>query len=627
MNEWSIEQARQTYSLPSWSNGYLDINEQGRLIMRPDASDASAIDLYQLVQELRQQQLRFPVLVRFPDILKHRIQHLCHAFDLAREQLDYPGGHLAVYPIKVNQQYSVVKEILHHGAERAGLEAGSKPELMAVLALSRPGGVIVCNGYKDREYIRLALMGQRLGHTVYIVVEKASELKLILQESERLGVDPCIGVRIRLASIGQGKWQNSGGEKAKFGLSAAQVINLVDTLSGHQRLDCLKLIHFHMGSQIANIRDLQQGLQEAARHFVELRRLGAPIEVLDVGGGLAVDYVGTRSRDECSMNYSLEEYALNVVRSLKNICDEFDLPAPKIITESGRAMTAHHAMLITNVIETESIETPLQVDVDDDDNECVHELYRLLHEPLQAYAVERYHDAVHWYEQTRSLYNMGVISLLQRAKAEQLYFAVCRQLQQSLAHSSRVQRDLLDEINEKMAEKYFCNFSVFQSLPDVWGIDQVFPIVPLHRLGEEPQQRGIIHDLTCDSDGHIEYYADNRGIEKTLPLHSVRDNEDYWLGMFLVGAYQEILGDMHNLFGDTDAINVQLDGKGGHQLLDAEFGDSVDELLRYVHFNIDNMLHSYRNKIERAGLQDEEKAMYLRDLEDGLHGYTYFESE
>jgi arginine decarboxylase len=627
MTQWSCEQAKQVYSLSSWSNGYVDINTEGHLVMRPDGSPSTAIDLYRLVAELRQQKLRFPVLVRFPDILKHRIRHLCHAFDLARDQLGYTGQHLAVYPIKVNQQYTVVKEILQHGGARAGLEAGSKPELMAVLALSRPGGVIVCNGYKDREYIRLALLGQRLGQQVYIVVEKASELKLILQEANKLAIEPNIGVRIRLASIGQGKWQNSGGEKAKFGLSAGQVIKLVNDLQQEGQLHYLKLIHFHMGSQIANIHDLQQGLQEAARHFVELCQLGASLQVLDVGGGLAVDYDGTRSRNECSMNYSLEEYAFNVVRAMKHVCDEYQLPQPQIITESGRAMTAHHAMLITNVIEAEAIEAPLQLPVEEDDSECIHELDRVCSGAASMSLLEQYHGAIYWYEQAKSLYNLGALSLPQRARAEQLYLAICRKLQGSLQHSSRAQREVLDEINEKLADKYFCNFSVFQSLPDVWGIDQVFPIVPLHRLDEQPVRRGIIHDLTCDSDGHIEYYADNQGIEKTLPLHGMKEGDEYWLGMFLVGAYQEILGDMHNLFGDTDAINVRLDGNGGHSLEDAEAGDSVDELLRYVHFDTDDMLRSYRAKIDAAALSVEEQSAFLHDLEEGLRGYTYFENE
>ena len=627
MTQWSCEQARQVYGLASWSNGYVDISDDGHLLMRPDATRDTAIDLHALIDELRQQKLRFPVLVRFPDILKHRIGQLCRAFDLASERLDYSGGHLAIYPVKVNQQYSVVKEILHHGGARAGLEAGSKPELMAVLALSRPGGVIVCNGYKDREYIRLALLGQKLGQQVYIVVEKASELQLILQESEKLGVEPGIGVRIRLASVGQGKWQNSGGEKAKFGLSAAQVISLVDELRREGRLHCLRLIHFHMGSQIANIHDLQNGLQEATRHYVELHRLGARLQVFDVGGGLAVDYDGTRSRNECSMNYSIEEYAFAVMKSMQQVCEEHDLPQPQIITESGRAMTAHHAMLITNVIETEAVETPIPLPADEDDHDCIQELHRVSDATSDTSLLEQYHAAVYWFEQARNLYNLGVLSLLQRARAEQLYLNVCRRLQGSLQHSSRAQREALDEINEKLADKYFCNFSVFQSLPDVWGIDQVFPIVPLHRLDEVPERRAIIHDLTCDSDGHIEYYADNQGIEKTLPLHAVNERDEYWLGMFLVGAYQEILGDMHNLFGDTDAINVQLNEDGSHSLVDAEFGDSVDELLRYVHFDIDDMMQSYRKKISAAGLPEEQQAVFMQDLEEGLHGYTYFEHE
>jgi arginine decarboxylase len=622
MSSHTIQHARQIYSLETWGNGYLDINDQGHLLMRP-GKDATAINLYTLVSDIGQRGLRFPVLVRFPDILRNRVNSLCTAFARARQRLGYDAAYTSIYPIKVNQQHCVVRDILH-AHDAVGLEAGSKPELMAVLAQSKPGGTIVCNGYKDREYIRLALIGQKLGHDVYIVVEKPSELDLILQESSNLQVEPGIGIRIRLASVGKGKWQNSGGEKAKFGLSAGQVLKAIEYLRQHNKLHCLKLLHFHMGSQIANIHDLQSGLQEAARHFVELHQLGAPLNILDVGGGLAVDYDGTGSRNECSMNYSLDEYAENVLRVVQNTCKQHALPAPKIFTESGRAMTAHHAMLISNIIETESIETDAPLPAPGK-HECQRELHQLLGNLRQGAAVEQYRHAQYWFDQAQGLYNAGQLSLAERAQVEQVYFTICRQLQGLLQHSSRVQREVLDEINEKMADKYFCNFSVFQSMPDVWGIDQVFPIVPLHRLNELPDRRGIIHDLTCDSDGHIEYYADSHGVEKTLPLHAVKHDEDYWLGMFLVGAYQEILGDMHNLFGDTDAINVELDGKGGYKLVEPEIGDSVEQLLSYVHFDINDMMNAYKKKIADAKLPQDVGKQIIADLEEGIKGYTYFE--
>ncbi|MCW8955462.1 MAG: biosynthetic arginine decarboxylase [Gammaproteobacteria bacterium] len=625
MADWSTEQARRVYNLDHWGAGFFDINTNGDLLVRPALESASSINLPQLIDEIKDAGLRFPVLVRFPDILKQRIQQLCHAFADAAHQLDYQARHTAVYPIKVNQQRCVVDEILLHGGERVGLEAGSKPELMAVLAVSKPDSVIVCNGYKDREYIRLALIGQKLGHRVYIVVEKPTEIELILQLSRELVVEPLIGVRLRLASMGKGKWQNSGGEKAKFGLSAAQVLNMVEYLEQRGSLQYLKLLHFHMGSQIANIHDLQGGLQEAARHFSELSKLGAKLEVLDVGGGLAVDYDGTRSRNHYSMNYSVQEYALNVLKIIKATCDDNGLAHPQVITESGRAMTAHHAMLISNVIETEAVQYEQLEPPEPDAPLPLAELWRVYQGPRRS-SIELYHDAQYWFEQAQAQYTLGSMNLEQRAEAERLYFAICKNIQQILQAQNRAS-EVLDEINEKLADKYFCNFSVFQSMPDVWGIGQVFPIVPIHRLHERPDRRGIVHDLTCDSDGQIEFYPDSEGIETTLPLHKVKPDEEYWLGMFLLGAYQEILGDMHNLFGDTDAINVMLNEDGSHKLYGEEFGDSIEELLTYVHFDIAAMLQSYQHKINAAGLSEEEKTTFFHEMEEGIKGYTYFEKE
>ncbi|MFW2372140.1 MAG: biosynthetic arginine decarboxylase [Gammaproteobacteria bacterium] len=625
MADWSTEQARRVYNIDHWGAGFFDIDKDGDLVVRPDPAASSGINLPQLISEIKDAGLRLPVLVRFPDILKQRIRELCNAFTDAAEQLDYQARHTAVYPIKVNQQRCVVDEILLQGGERVGLEAGSKPELMAVLAVSRPGGIIVCNGYKDREYIRLALIGQKLGHRVYIVVEKPTEIELILQQSHELAVKPLMGVRLRLASLGKGKWQNSGGEKAKFGLSAAQVLDMVEYLKQRDGLQYLKLLHFHMGSQIANIHDLQGGLQEAARHFSELSKLGAKLDVFDVGGGLAVDYDGTRSRNHCSMNYSLQEYALNVLKIIKATCDEYELPHPQVITESGRAMTAHHAMLITNVIETEALHYEQLLQPDQDAPLALAELWRVFHGQSRS-SVEQFHDAQYWFEQAQGQYTLGVMNLQQRAEAERLNFAICKKIQQALQTYNRAS-EVLDEINEKLADKYFCNFSVFQSMPDVWGIGQVFPVVPIHRLHERPDRRGIVHDLTCDSDGQIGFYPDSEGIETTLPLHKVRQDEEYWLGMFLLGAYQEILGDMHNLFGDTDAINVELNEDGSHKLQGAELGDSIEELLAYVHFDIAAMLQSYQHKINAAALTEHEKTAFFHEMEEGIKGYTYFEKE
>lgn len=622
MTDWKPIDAEKLYHLRGWGQGYFSVNAAGHIAVHPAADQGPAVDLYQLVQQVQGEGLRLPLLLRFQDILRHRVAQLSQAFARACDELAYSGDYLPVYPIKVNQQFSVVNEL--YGSEHPlGLEAGSKPELLAILGLAKPGGTLVCNGYKDREYIRTALIGQSMGYRVFIVVEKLSELALILEQADALGVKPDIGVRLRLASIGKGKWQNSGGEKAKFGLSACQLIQLLDQLRDAGRLDCLRLLHFHMGSQVANIHDLQTGIQEAARYYVQLRQQQVPVEVMDVGGGLAIDYDGTGSRNEYSMNYSLGDYAHTIVKIIQSSCDAQELPHPTIFSESGRALTAHHAVLVTSVIETES-QPGGPLPEHPGDVECLQALAAIQPEE-GGRNVEAYYDARYWYRQALDLYALGVLDLPHRAQAEILFMQVCRRLQACLQAASRSQREILDELNEMLADKYFCNLSVFQSLPDVWGIDQVFPVVPIHRLEQRPDKRGIVFDLTCDSDGHIEFYADNQGIEKTLPLHGLQEGEDYCLGFFLVGAYQEILGDMHNLFGDTDAINVRLDGQGGYVLENPELGDPVDELLAYVHFKVDKLVEHYRERLSASGMATDRQESLLQELEEGLKGYTYFE--
>ena len=623
---WSIERARETYNIAHWSGGYFDISAEGHLVVRPDRDPARTLDVYRLAGDLKAAGLSWPVLVRFNDILRDRVDTLVDAFQGAMADDGYTGAYTAVYPIKVNQQRSVVEEILRHGDGRVGLEAGSKPELMAVLALIPPGGVVICNGYKDREYIRLALVGRALGHRVHIVIEKRSELELVLQESRALGITPLLGMRIRLASIGAGKWQNTGGEKSKFGLTAGQLLHAVERLREAGMLESLQLLHFHLGSQIANIRDIQRGIREAARFYADLLRLGVPVKTVDVGGGLGVDYEGTRSRSFCSMNYSVREYAHNVVHSLWEACTELDLPHPDIVTESGRAMTAHHAMLITNVID---LDRAPDNDGDGRPGEeeplILRDLWDGLHGLSERSALEIYHDATHGMLEAQAMYTHGVLTLEQRARAEQLYFATCRKVRGLLQASVRAHREVLDELDEKLADKYFCNFSIFQSLPDVWGIQQIFPILPLHRLDEPPARRGVLQDLTCDSDGRIDRYVDREGVESTLPLHAPREDEPYLLGFFMVGAYQEILGDMHNLVGDTDAVNVLLDSDKGYRLENPEYGDTVDELLRYVHFAPETLLESYRRKVESAEIDPPVRERFLEILTAGLEGYTYLE--
>ncbi|MHB8743768.1 MAG: biosynthetic arginine decarboxylase [Sulfuricaulis sp.] len=629
MIDWTIQKARDAYNIAHWSGGYFDINAKGHLVCRPAAREQDAgIDLYELSKEIKAAGLSLPVLVRFSDILRHRVETLCAAFDRAMLADGYHGRYTAVYPIKVNQQKSVVEQILARHDGRVGLEAGSKPELLAVLAQSRQdGGVVVCNGYKDREYIRLALIGQELGHRVYIVVEKPSELELVIQESRALGVTPMIGLRMRLASIGAGKWQNTGGDKSKFGLSAAQVLQSVARLRAADLLSSLQMMHFHMGSQIANIQHIQLGMREAAHYYAELRANGADIKVLNVGGGLGVDYEGTRSRSFCSMNYSIEEYAHNIVHALSEICAQKQLPHPDIVTESGRAMTAHHAVLVTNVVDTESIPGADSVPkAASDEPSIIRDLWQTLVTLSERSVVESYHDAAYRLTEAQGMFSHGVLTLAQRARAEQIYFAICWKVRELLQPASRTHREILDELNEKLADKYFCNFSLFQSMPDAWAIEQIFPVVPLNRLNEPPTRRGVMQDITCDSDGRLDLYVDGEGIDSTLPLHPLRENEPYLLGIFLVGAYQEILGDMHNLFGDTDSVHVDQMPDGSHRLLQPLRGDTVDSVLRYVHFNADELLAVYHAKIDRVkSLSAKNRATYLAELSEGLKGYTYLE--
>ncbi len=626
MSEWNIDKSRRLYNIAEWGEGYFGVAPTGHLVARPFRDDArGAVDLRELAANLARSGLRFPVLVRFTDILHDRVESLCRAFAEARAEHGYGGGYTAVYPVKVNQQRSVVEQIVRQGGDRVGLEAGSKPELMAVLGLSADDGLVICNGYKDREYIRWALIARRLGHRVFIVVEKLSELDDIVAESRELGIRPLLGVRVRLASLGTGKWQNTGGDKSKFGLSATQLLHALHRLEHSGLKDCVQLLHFHMGSQIANIRDIQRGMNEAVRHYAELRAMGFPVTRLDVGGGLGVDYEGTRSRDFCSMNYSMREYANAVVRGIRELCLEQALPEPDLITEAGRAMTAHHAVLITQVTD---IEAPVGIGSEPlppaaDAPLILHDLWQVFRNEATRPPLELYHDAAHWLSEAQSMYTHGLLSLQQRAQAEQLHTAICQQVRRSLDPGRRAHREALDQLDEKLASKYFCNFSLFQSLPDVWAIQQIFPIVPLHRLGEEPAERGVIEDLTCDSDGRIDHYVDQQGLSPTVALHALRPDEDYLLGFFLVGAYQEILGDMHNLFGDTDAVNVELDGHGSYRLVDPEHGDTADRLLAYVHFRPEDLLRTYQAKIERAGLRPGESRRYLAELAAALKGYTY----
>lgn len=603
---WSIEQSTHTYSINNWGDGYFAINAKGHVCVKPSSDKEIELDLYDIAQSLKDKNLSLPVLVRFTDILKDRVTRLNDAFEKACVTNNYQGQYTPVYPIKVNQQRQVVEGIL--SAEKIGLEAGSKPELLAVMALSNKG-VVVCNGYKDRAYIRLALIGIKMGLNLYLVIEKPLELELIIEEAAKLNVKPQLGVRVRLSSISTGKWQNSGGEKSKFGLHAHEVLQLIERLKQNHLLDSLKLLHFHMGSQIANIHDIKVALKEAGQFYVELHRLGAEIRIIDAGGGLGVDYDGSGSRRESSINYSLDEYAQNIVRSFAKLCTEKKIPHPDIITESGRALTAHHAVLITNVTDVESIYT---------NNE------ELLALPVVHNNVEHFHDAQYALTEARARFTQDKLSITELAKAENDYALICQQIKSQLNSNTQSEAIILEELNEKLADKVFCNFSLFQSMPDIWGIDQIFPIMPIHRLNEQPTRRAVIQDLTCDSDGRIDQYIDGQNIENTMPLHSIDSNKPYFIGFFMVGAYQEILGDMHNLFGDTHSINIMLDDNGYH-FYDFQEGEHVSDLLDYVHISSEELKAAFRDKLVKSNLCELEQLDFEKELIAGLTSYTYLE--
>ncbi|TDU28702.1 arginine decarboxylase [Panacagrimonas perspica] len=626
MKPWTPAQARALYNMPNWGEGYFDVGDSGNVVVRPfrERSKAS-VDLYELARRLPGEGLELPVLVRFTDILRDRVDALADAFATVIGEYGYSGRYTGVYPIKVNQQGSVVEAILGHGGDRVGIEAGSKPELAAVLGLARPGSVIVCNGYKDRAYIRRALIGQKLGHRVYIVVEKLSELPLVIEEAKKLEVAPLIGLRVRLASHSDSSQQNTGGEKSKFGLATPQVLEALDMMRAAGRIDAVRMVHFHLGSQVANVQDVARGMREASRFYVELRRLGAPVDVVDVGGGLGVDYEGTRSRSYCSMNYSVREYARSIVRTLQEVCAESGEPEPNLISESGRALTAHHAVLIANVVDQEIIGGGELLPPPGDAPPVQHELHELLQEVVERGPLEALFEARTLLGEAHAEYSEGKLSLTARAWSERAYYAVARAVIPLLDPGIRAHRDALDELREKLSAKYFCNFSVFQSVPDSWAIDQVFPIVPIHRLTEKPDQRTRLCDLTCDSDGRLDAYVDREGLTPTLALHALREGEPYLLGIFMVGAYQEILGDIHNLFGDTNAVNVVLDPASpeGWKLEAHEHGDRTDELLRYVHLAPEALAQSYRDKLDAIDLTPEQRAGLLAELEAGLTGYTY----
>ena len=633
---WTIESARSLYNIEGWGIGFFDINESGHVVVKPDREKTDReLDLFELANDLEEQGVGLPLLLRFSDILRSRIESLNEKFSRARTEFAYEGGYTTVYPIKVNQQRHVVEEIVEFGkVAGVGLECGSKPELQAVLGLAEhTDHMIVCNGYKDEEFMRLALMGQKLGHQVFIVLEQLSEVDVLLQVADELGVTPTAGVRVKLYSEGSGRWAKSGGEKSKFGLSTAQLVRLVDRLKSEGRLEILKLIHFHLGSQITDIRYIKAGLQEVSRYYAELRGLGVDITHVDVGGGLGVDYDGSNSTSQASVNYSLQEYADDVIYTLAEACRQHELPMPHIISESGRALTAHHALLLLSVIDVESQADNAVPELNDEHPTLLHEM-AADYASLSKQRVSRkrirevYHDATFDKERAQEFFNSGVLTLRDRAIAEQIYLSTIAVVAKIAQRDRDEYSDIIDDLEATMVDRYFCNFSLFQSLPDSWAIDQIFPIMPIHRLNEEPTRRGTIQDVTCDSDGKIETFIGDRTPHKSLELHPFNDGDPYIIGIFLTGAYQEILGDLHNLFGDTNAVHIRLSQTKGYEVTDLVHGDTVTEVLAYVQFRASDLLATFRRKVANAtSLARQDANTFIADYVAGLEGYTYLEGE
>ena len=624
MSEEQIEANRRLYGVPRWSDGYFDIGKRGRLVVRPFRSGAE-IDVVDLVRRARLAGLAPPILFRFTDILRDRLDRLHNAFSQAMATAGYESRYRVVYPIKVNQQRSVVDTLVGHGGARVGMETGSKPELMAVLGVSPPGGLIVCNGYKDHEYLELALIAQRLGHEVYIVVEKLSELDRIIQLAREFELEPRLGVRLRLSSVGAGNWQDTGGEKSKFGLTAGQLLEAAERATQAGMGHCIKMLHVHVGSQVPNLRDIRRGLTEAARVYTDLRNAGLALGLMDVGGGLGVDYEGTRSRSANSINYTIEDYARTVVETIVGVCDGAGQPRPEIVSESGRAMVAQHAVLVTNVIDTDVPADDRPGEPPEDSGAEVTALWDQFERLTDSSPEEVYRETQHLMAELHQRYIMGELDLRERARGEALARALMQAVRDRLLGQASPPRAILDELKQITADKLFINMSVFQSLPDIWAIDQVFPIMPAQRLDELPTRRGVLRDLTCDSDGRVDLYVDGEGIEHSLPVHTVGADEEYLLAILMVGAYQEILGDLHNLFGDTDSVDVYLSPSGEPVLGMPRSGDTAEQLLAYVHFAPDELRASYARKIAAAGLDEEDQSYFLRALSDGLSGYTYLE--
>jgi arginine decarboxylase len=628
--KWTVADSAEMYGVKYWGNNYFSINDSGNVQSHPAGPDNGRIDLKELVDEVARRGIGLPLLIRFSDVLKSRIVELNETFRAAIAEHGYKGQYKGVYPIKVNQHRYVVEEIVQFGRPyHYGLEAGSKPELLAVMAmLDDEEALVICNGYKDEEYIETALMLSKLGRTVLIVVEKFSELALIADVAKKMGVRPRIGVRVKLAAKGSGRWEASGGDRSKFGLSTREVVEAINFMRANDLLNCFELMHFHLGSQISAIRAVKNALREAGRFYVEVAKLGAPLKYFDAGGGLGVDYDGSQTNFASSMNYTTQEYANDIVFSLQEICDASGVPQPTIVTESGRAIVAHHSMLVMDILGVGEFDVGKAPEkLAKDAPRVVRNLFETHKEISRKNLLESYHDALEYKEEALQLFNLGNVSLSERVVAEDIFWAICQKILKTLRELREIPEEL-DGLERALSDTYFCNFSMFQSLPDIWAIDQLFPIMPIHRLGEEPTRRAVLADITCDSDGKIDHFIDRRDVKSVLELHPV-NGQDYYLGVFLIGAYQEILGDLHNLFGNTNTVHVSLAAGGGYQIEHVVTGDTVTDVLKYVSYAREDLVARVRRFAElavRANRMtlDETRSM-LRMYEEGLAGYTYLE--
>ena len=630
MRKWRIEDSEELYNITGWGTSYFSINDAGHVVVTP-RRDGVTVDLKELVDELQLRDVASPMLLRFPDILDNRIEKMSSCFKQAAEEYGYKAENFIIYPIKVNQMRPVVEEIISHGKKfNLGLEAGSKPELHAVIAVNTDSdSLIVCNGYKDESYIELALLAQKMGKRIFLVVEKMNELKLIAKMAKQLNVQPNIGIRIKLASSGSGKWEESGGDVSKFGVNSSELLEALEILDKYKMRDCLQLIHFHIGSQVTNIRRIKTALKEASQFYVQLQHMGYEINFVDIGGGLGVDYDGTRSSTSGnSMNYSIQEYVNDAVSSIVDACEKNDLRQPNIITESGRSLTAHHSVLVFEALASTHLPAfDENEEISEDAHELVKELYELWENLNQPRLLETWHDAVQCREDALGLFNLGLIDLKTRAQVERLFWSVARDVYQ-MAEATKHAPDELKKISKMLPDKYFCNFSLFQSLPDSWAIDQIFPIVPISRLNEQPTKSATIQDITCDSDGKIDNFISTRNFSYHLPVHELNDKEPYYLGVFLVGAYQEILGDLHNLFGDTNAVHIKV--KGNEYVIDKIIeGETVADVLEYVQFSPKKMARTVEvwvtTSVKKGIISAEEGREFLSNYRSGLYGYTYLE--